>query len=113
MPIQTVLTDSPGNYTFTGVPEGTQYVCASQTGYMISADTTVPLTADTTGVNFTLAAGRSIPQMESLLFAADSNHLGVVGTSGNWPLLYSTYPGITQINPLAKSTLKHIQTRKQ
>ncbi|MCX6878118.1 MAG: carboxypeptidase regulatory-like domain-containing protein [Verrucomicrobia bacterium] len=95
LPLYTATTDAAGNYSLP-VPEGTWYVCASQTGYMISADTNVTISSDQT-VNFTLVAGRSIPQMENLLFAADSSNLGEVGTSGNWPLLYSTYPGITQL----------------
>ena len=93
LPSQQTTTDSSGNYTMT-VPEGAYYICASQTGYMISADTVCNATGDQT-INFTLTAGRNIPQMENLLFAADSNSLGAVGTSGNWPLLYSTYPAIS------------------
>ena len=95
LPLYTATTDASGTYTM-DVPEGTWYVCASQTGYMISADTVVTMSGNQLA-NFTLVASRSIPQMQNLLFAADSSSLGAVGTYGNWPLLYSTYPGITQL----------------
>ena len=94
-------TADPGTGNFSiSIPQGTYYVCASKTGYMISADSIVPITADTTGVNFTLVAGRSIPMMEKLLFAADSSSLGAIGTTGNWPLLYNTYPGASMLGGL-------------
>ena len=95
LPLYSATTDASGTYTM-DVPEGTWYVCASQTGYMISVDTTVTL-SENQSVDFALVAGRSIPQMESLLFAADSDSLGDEGTTGNWPLLYSTYPGIAEL----------------
>ena len=98
LPAQQATTDASGNYTAT-VPEGAYYVCAAQTGYMISTDTVCNSTGDQT-LNFTLAAGRNIPQMENLLFAAVTNQ-AAVGTSGNWPLLYSTFPAISQLTAIA------------
>lgn len=98
LPAQQVTTDASGNYT-AQVPEGAYYICASQTGYMISTDTVCNATGDQT-LNFTLAPGRNIPQMENLLFAAVTNQ-AAVGTSGNWPLLYSTFPSISQLTAIA------------
>jgi hypothetical protein len=98
LPFQQITTDASGNYSVT-VPEGAYYICASQTGFMISPDTVCNATGDQT-LNFTLAAGRNIPQMENLLFAAITNQ-AAVGTSGNWPLLYSTFPSISQLTAIA------------
>jgi hypothetical protein len=98
LPAQQVTTDASGNFSAT-VPEGAFYVCASQTGYMISTDTVCNATGDQT-LNFTLVAGRNIPQMENLFFAAVTNQ-AAVGTSGNWPLLYSTFPSISQLTAIA------------
>lgn len=84
LPSQTATTDASGNYSMV-VPEGTYYVCASQTGYMISADSTVTMSGDQIA-SFTLSAGRNIPVMEKLLFAVDTDSFaGAVGANtGNW-----------------------------
>jgi len=89
LPSQAATTDAWGNYTMV-VGEGTYYVCASQTGYMISTDQTVVLAADKSGVDFTLSAGRNIPMMEKLLFVLDTDSFaGAVGANtGNWSTIY-------------------------
>jgi hypothetical protein len=111
LPSQTATTDASGNYTM-AVPTGVFYVCASQTGYMISADTVCSATGNQT-INFTLAAGRNIPAMENLLFAADANNgLGAVGTSGNWPLLYCAYPGISQLTAITTPVVTKVRGLK-
>ena len=117
LPSQQTTTLADGNYTMT-VPEGTYYVCASQTGYMISTDSTVVLTSDQVA-NFTLTqklhlngAARQIPKMEYLLYAADSNDLGTVGNSGNWSLLYSTYPSITQLTAITTPVVTKVRGLK-
>jgi hypothetical protein len=107
LPAQQTTTDASGNYTLT-VPEGAYAVCASQTGYLISADTVCNATGDQT-INFTLTAGRMIPQMEQLLFAADSNTMGAVGTAGTWPLLYSTYPAISALTNINTPTVTKVR----
>ena len=105
MASQTATSDASGNYTMT-VPTGTYYVCASKTAYLISAESATNATGDQT-INFSLAqklhlngAVRNIPQMENLLFAADTNDMGAVGTQGNWPTLYCTYPGISTLTAI-------------
>lgn len=108
LPAQQTTTDASGNYSMV-VPEGTYSICASQTGYMISADT-VCNASGAQVIDFTLAAGRSLPQMEQLLFAADSSSLGVLDSSGNWdPLLYCTYPGITRLTAIATPTVTKVR----
>ena len=111
---QQTTTDAFGNYSMV-VPEGTYYVCASQTGYMISADTTVTMSGDQIA-NFTLTAGRNIPTMEKLLFAADANvSLGAVGSSGAWPLLYNTFPvtpALTQLTAIATPMVTKVRGLK-
>ncbi|MEI7907994.1 MAG: carboxypeptidase-like regulatory domain-containing protein [Verrucomicrobiota bacterium] len=109
LPGQQTTTDGSGNYTMS-VPVGAYYICASQTGHMISADTVSNATGDET-INFSLGikphlngVARNIPQMENLLFAADSNDMGAVGTSGNWPLLYNTFPVIPALTQLTAIT---------
>jgi hypothetical protein len=98
LPSLQTTTDASGNFTMT-VPEGIYAICASQTGFVISPDSVSTATGDQT-INFTLSAGRGIPQMESLLFAADSTSLGALGTAGNWSLLHSTYPAISQLTAI-------------
>jgi len=106
LPVQQITTDASGNYTGL-VPEGAYYICASQTGYMISTDTVCNTSGDQT-IDFTLTAGRNIPQMENLLFAAVTNQ-AAVGTSGNWPLLYSTFPSISQLTAIATPTVTKVR----
>ena len=108
LPSQQTTTDGSGNYTMT-VPNGALSICASQTGCMISPDTVCNASGDQV-INFSLTAGRNIPQMENLLFAADSSSLGTVGTAGNWnPLLYSTYPGVSQLSFIASPTVTKVR----
>lgn len=108
LPAQQVTTDSSGNFSMT-VPEGIYYICASQTGYMISNDTACNATGNQV-LNYTLVAKRNLPKMETLLFAADSNDLGAVGTTGNWdPLLYCTYPGITKLTAIATPAVTKVR----
>jgi len=115
-PAQQATTDGSGNYSMT-VPEGTYNVCASQTGYIASADSPVTMTSDQIA-NFTLTqklhlngAARQIPKMEYLLFAADANDIGDVGTSNPWPLLYNTYPvtpALTQLTFFGSATTPQV-----
>jgi len=85
LPSQQTTTDSSGNYTMT-VPEGVYYLCASQTGYLISADSVSNASGNQT-INFTLTAGRNIPQMDQLLFAMYGTSLSANGATTNpWPL---------------------------
>jgi hypothetical protein len=107
LPSQQTTTDASGNYSMT-VPEGAYAICASQTSFMISADTVCNATGNQT-IDFTLTAGRNIPKMEQLLFAADSNALGDVGTAGAWPLLYCNYPGISQLSPIVTPTVAKVR----
>ncbi|MCX6879487.1 MAG: hypothetical protein NTW21_37640 [Verrucomicrobia bacterium] len=117
LPVQQTTTDGSGNYSMT-VPTGAYYICASQTGYLISANTVCNATGDQT-IDFALTqrlhlngVARNIPKMENLLFASDANDLGAVGTSGNWPLLYSTFPGISQLTAIASPLVTKVRGLK-
>lgn len=89
LPVYQTTTAVDGTYSMT-IPQGTWYVCASQTGYVISSDTTVNLTENRSGINFTLTAGRNVPKMENLLFEAITESLPITqgADTGNWPLIY-------------------------
>ena len=72
------------------VPDFAYSICASQTGYQCSPDQAVTVSANTTGINFTLTAGRNIPKMENLILAAVTDNLSTADGAaiGTWNTLY-------------------------
>jgi len=89
LPVLSATTDSSGNYSIV-VPDFAYSICASQTGYQCSPDQAVTVSANTTGINFTLTAGRNIPKMENLILAAVTDNLSTADGAaiGTWNTLY-------------------------
>ncbi len=99
LPVQQATTDSSGNYSLNVPSGGTYYVCASQTGYTVSANQMVTMSSDQIADFTLIASGRNIPVMENLLFAALGESLPTTqgADTGNWPLRFPFASSATKI----------------
>ncbi|MCX6345235.1 MAG: hypothetical protein NT018_09185, partial [Armatimonadetes bacterium] len=106
VPSLSTTTDIFGDYNLL-VPSVTWYACASQTGFIVSADQTLNVSGPMTGVDFTLdASARNIPKMESMILGVNTDSLTMPSDDPipAWPTLYPVSGSLTPL-PIVPPTL--------